>query len=439
MTTKEKQSLAERAINIALESGAQESAVIISESKSSGVEVREGRIDKLEQSNQMGLSIRLLADNKFSAHSTNRLDDASEVKRFIEEAVAATRFLSEDPLRALPDPGLYYQGGGQDLKLWDEAIESVDPRSRIDAAFAAEKEIEGSDERIISVSAGYSDGFSKRVMVTSNGFRGEKENTFFGIGASVSVRSGEARPEGTWSENSLFYNRLQKIGVGEKALDRALRKIGQRKIASGRMSMIVENRIAGRLLGAVISAMNGSSIQQKNSFLIDALETGIASEALTVIDDPFVISGQGSGYFDNEGLAMRRRTMIEKGVLKDYYINTYYGRKLEMAPNSGDTSNLIFGHGERDLSGLTGQVNKGVLVTGFNGGNSNGSTGDFSFGIEGFYIENGEILHPVSEMNISGNMKEIWKRLEETGNDPWLKSSWQIPSMLFSDVDFSGI
>ncbi|MCA1757370.1 MAG: TldD/PmbA family protein [Bacteroidales bacterium] len=439
MTAKEKQRLAERAINIALDSGAQESAVIISDSKSSAVEVREGKIDKLEQSDQMGLSIRLLVDNKFSAHSTNRLDDASEVKRFIQEAVSATRFLSEDPLRALPDPGLYYQGGGPDLKLWDETIESVDPRTRIDAAFAAEKEIAGSDERIISVSAGYSDGYSNRFMVTSNGFRGEKANTFFGMGASVSVRSGEARPEGYWSENSLFYNRLQRKGIGEKALDRAIRKIGQRKIASGRMSMIVENRIAGRLLGAVITAMNGSSIQQKNSFLIDALETQIASEALTVTDDPFVISGQGSAYFDSEGLAMRRRTMIEKGVLKDYYINTYYGRKLEMNPNSGDTSNLIFGHGENDFSGLAGQVQKGVLVTGFNGGNSNGSTGDFSFGIEGFYIERGEILHPVSEMNISGNMKEIWKRLAETGNDPYLNSSWQIPSMLFNDVDFSGI
>lgn len=439
MKVKEKYKLAERAINIALESGAQEMTVIISESKSSGVEVREGKIDKLEQSNQLGLSIKLLVDNKFSAHSTNRLDDASEVKRFIKEAVAATRFLSEDPLRALPDPSLYYKGEGPDLKLWDATVESIDPQSRIDAAFEAEREIAGKDDRIISVSAGYSDGYSNRIMVTSNGFRGEKANTFFGIGASVSVRSGDARPEGSWSENSLFSERLRRNGTGEKALQRALSKIGQRKIASGRMSMILENRVAGRLLGAVINAMNGSSIQQKNSFLIDALGTEIASDALTVIDDPHVVSGLGSTLFDSEGLAMRRRTMIEKGVLKEYYINTYYGRKLGMDPNSGDTSNLIIGNGEKDLQGLTGVVQKGVLVTGFNGGNSNGSTGDFSFGIEGFYIENGELLHPVSEMNISGNMKDIWKRLAETGNDPYLNSSWQIPSMLFNDVDFSGI
>ena len=439
MTVKEKFRLADKVVKLALDSGAQESTVIIAESKSSGVEVREGKIDKLEQSNQLGLSIRLLVDNKYSAHATNRLDDMDEVKRFIKQAVAATRFLAEDPLRALPDPGLYYQGGGPDLKLWDDLIESVDPRSRIDAAFAIEHEIEGRDNRIISMSAGYSDGFTTRVMVNNKGFRGEKANTYFGIGASVSVRNGEARPEGYWSESALFYDRLQRTGIGEKALERALRKIGQRKIASGKMSMVVENRIAGRLLGAVISAMNGGSIQQKNSFLIDALDTSIASEALTVIDDPLVVSGQGSAYFDNEGLAMKRRTMIEKGVLKDYYINTYYGRKLEMVANSGDSSNLLFDLGRNDLTGLTDKVKKGVLVTGFNGGNTNGSTGDFSFGIEGFYIENGEIVHPVSEMNISGNMKELWKRLIETGNDPYMNSSNQVPSMLFSDVDFSGI
>lgn len=439
MTVKEKERLAERVIKLTLDSGAQESTVIISESKSSSVEVRERKIDKLEQSNQLGLSIRLLVDNKYSVHSTNRLDDMGEMKRFITEAVAATRFLSEDPLRALPDQSLYYQGGRHDLKLWDDSIESVDPRARIDAAFAAESEIEGRDNRIISMSAGYTDGFTTSVMVNSKGFSGEKAKTYFGMGASVSVKNGEARPEGYWSESALFYDRLKSTGVGEKALERALRKIGQRKIASGRMSMVVENRIAGRLLGAVITAMKGVSIQQKNSFLIDALETPIASEALTVIDDPFVISGEGSAHFDNEGLAMKRRTMIEKGVLKDYYINTYYGRKLEMVPNSGNTSNLLFGLGRNDLTGLTGRVQKGVLVTGFNGGNTNGSTGDFSFGIEGFYIENGEIVHPVSEMNISGNMKELWKRLVETGNDPYINSSSQIPSMLFSDVDFSGI
>lgn len=439
MTVNEKYELADHVIKIALDSGAQESTVIISESKSSGVEVREGKIDKLEQSNQLGLSIRLLVDNKYSVHSTNRLDDMAEVKRFIEEAIAATRFLSEDPLRILPDPELFYQGGGPDLKLWDDSIESVNPRSRIDAAFATEREIEGRDNRIISVSAGYSDGFTTRVMVNSKGFRGEKANTYYGMGASVSVKSGEARPEANWSDSALFYNRLQRAGIGEKALERALRKIGQRKIASGRMSMVVENKIAGRLLGAVITAMNGGSIQQKNSFLIDALETPIASEALTVIDDPFVISGRGSTHFDSEGLAMKRRIMIEKGVLKDYYINTYYGRKLEMVPNSGDTSNLLFGLGPSDLTGLIGSVQKGVLVTGFNGGNSNGSTGDYSFGIEGFYIENGEIVHPLSEMNISGNMKELWKRLVATGNDPYMNSSSQIPSLLFSDEDFSGI
>ncbi|MEZ4999834.1 MAG: metallopeptidase TldD-related protein [Bacteroidales bacterium] len=119
-------------------------------------------------------------------------------------------------------------------------------------------------------------------------------------------------------------------------LERALNKIGQGKIESGRMPMIVENRQVGRLLGPVISALGGSAIQQKNSFLIDQLEKQVASDRLTVVDDPFIVSGRSSKLFDNEGLATRKRMVFSRGVLKTYYIDTYYGRKLNMDPTSGE-------------------------------------------------------------------------------------------------------
>jgi len=125
-------------------------------------------------------------------------------------------------------------------------------------------------------------------------------------------------------------------------------------------------------------------------------------------------------------------------VLKNYYINTYYGKKLGMEPTSGNTTNLILKTGNKDLEGLVASVEKGIMVTGFNGGNCNGSTGDFSYGIEGFLIENGAVIQPVSEMNITGNMKELWSRVGETGNDVYKNSSWLTPSILFERVDFSG-
>ena len=438
MTKEEKYNLAKWAMNHALEKGAQQASVRISNSRSSSVEVRDEKIDKLEQAIESGLTIRLFVDKKYSEHSTNRLKK-EELARFIEQAIEGTRFLAEDEFRTLPEPDLYYKGGNNDLQTIDSDFGNVDPQKKIDLAFAVEKEVLGKDERLISVSAGYYDGFDERVLVTSNGFEGDGANSQFGLYSSVSVKSGDARPESSWSESSIFFDKLKKENVGITALKRATNKIGQQKIASGKMTMIVENKSVGRLFSPLIQALNGSAIQQKNSFLIDKLDQKVASDKLTITDDPFIVSGRGSRLFDNEGLATQKRAVFEKGVLKTYYIDNYYGKKLQMAPTSGSTTNLVFETGDKNLDGLVATVKKGILVTGFNGGNSNGSTGDFSFGIEGFLIENGAIVKPVSEMNVTGNMKELWSNIGEIGNDINDSSSWLTPSIVFEGVDFSGI
>ena len=425
-------------MNYALEKGAQQASVNISNSQSSSVEVREEKIDKLEQAIQSGLTIRLFVDKKYSAHSTNRLKK-EELARFIEQAIEGTRFLSEDEFRTLPEPELYYKGDKENLLTLDSDFSKVDPQKKIELAFAVEKEVLGKDERIISVSTGYYDGLEERVMVTSNGFEGDSANSQFGLYGSVSVKSDQARPESSWNESSIFFEKLKKDNIGTTALQRAVNKIGQQKISSEKMTMIVENKQVGRIFGPLVSALNGSAIQQKNSFLIDKLNEKVASDKLTITDDPFIVSGRGSRLFDGEGLATKKRSVFEKGVLKTYYIDTYYGKKLQMAPTSGSTTNLVFETGDKDLQGLIGTVKKGILVNGFNGGNSNGSTGDFSFGIEGFLIENGAITRPVSEMNITGNMKELWSNIGEIGNDINDSSSWLTPSSVFEGVDFSGI
>ncbi|WP_346861404.1 TldD/PmbA family protein [uncultured Draconibacterium sp.] len=438
MTKEEKYTLAKWAMNHALENGAQQVSVSIANSESSSVEVREQKIDKLEQAIQSGLSIRLFVDGKYSAHSTSRLKK-EELARFIEEAIEGTKFLSEDEFRTLPEPELYYKGDGENLDLLDENFSSIDPKEKIDLAFAAEKEVLDKDDRLISVSCSYYDGLNERVMVTSNGFEGDTANSHFGIYTSVSVNGGEARPESGWNESAIKYDKLKKEGTGRIALERALKKIGQQKIESGTMSMIVENRSVGRIFGPLINALNGSAIQQKNSFLIDKKGKKVVSEKLTLTDDPFLIGGRGSRLFDGEGLATKKRAVFNKGVLETYYIDTYYGKKLNMEPTSGGTSNLVFETGNNDLEGLISSVKKGILVTGFNGGNCNGTTGDFSYGIDGFLIENGEIVKPVSEMNITGNMLTLWANIGEIGKDINENSSWLTPSVLFNNVDFSGL
>jgi PmbA protein len=438
MTKEEKYILSKWAMDHALKNGAQQASVSISDSRSSSIEVRDEKIDKLEQAIQSSLSIRLFVDKRYSAHSTNRINK-KELARFIEEAIAGTKFLSEDEFRALPEPSLYYKGDGSDLNTLDTNFDKVNPEKKIEIAFAAEKEALGKDERIISVSASYYDGLSSRVMVTSNGFEGDTSNSYYGLNASVSVKGKDARPESYWGESAIFFEKLKKQGAGKKALKRALEKIGQEKIASDKLPMIVENRLVGRIFGPLISALSGSAIQQKNSFLIDKLGEKVVSEKLTLTDDPFIVSGRGSRLFDNEGLATKKRPVFDKGVLKTYYIDTYYGKKLEMDPTSGGTTNLVFEIGDKNLEGLIASVEKGILVTGFNGGNSNGTTGDFSYGIEGFLIEKGKLVQAVSEMNITGNMLDLWSNIGEIGNDANKDSSWLTPSVLFEGVDFSGI
>lgn len=438
MTTQEKYQLVNWAIEQSLKYGARQAAAGISDSGSNRIEIRERKIDKLEQANQHSLGIRLYVDGKYSEHSTNRLRK-SDLERFIREAVAATRYLAEDEFRALPEPELYYKGNGPELNLLDPAFGDVDPQKKIDLAFALENEILGRDERIISVSANYGDGMGGRVAATSNGFSGESSNSYFSMWASVSVKGGDARPSAGWSESALFFDKLTTRGIGDTALKRALAKIGQRKIESARLPMIVENVSAARLLSPLIAALSGAAIQQKNSFLIDRLGQKVASDALTLIDDPHIPGGRGSRLFDGEGLAAMKMPVFEKGVLKTYYVDTYYARKLNVRPTTGGTSNILLKPGTRSLEQLIASLDRGILVTGFNGGNSNGSTGDFSFGIDGFLIEKGAIVQPVSEMNITGNLLQLWTNFTEAGNDFREDSSWRIPSLLFQDVDFSGI
>ncbi|MDX9880951.1 MAG: TldD/PmbA family protein [Prolixibacteraceae bacterium] len=438
MTKEEKYKLAKWAMHYAIEKGADQARVSISDNKSSDIDVRENKIDTLKEAIQSKLTIHLYVDKKYSAISTNRLNQ-QELARFIEEGIETTRFLAEDEFRTLPEPELYYKGDGPDLKAIDPDFDSVDAKTKIDMVFNVENEIYKKDDRIISVTAGYSDGVSSRIMVASNGFEGDTASSYYFLNAQVTVNGGAARPESSDYKSSITFGQLEKRGIAETALKRALGKIGQTKIDSGKYTMIVENRSVGRILGPVLSALNGSSIQQKNSFMIDKMDQQFGSPRLTLVDDPLIIGGRGSKLFDAEGMAMKKRPVFEKGVLKTYFIDTYYGKKLGMAPNSGETSNLVFEPGDKDLDALVKLLKKGILVTGFNGGNCNSSTGDFSYGIEGFLIENGVMVKPVSEMNITGNMHNLWGNLVESGSDVRLDSSWRMPSLVFADVDFSGM
>lgn len=426
-------------MDYALKNGCQASRISLYYGSNTSFEIRDMKIDRLQQAAENGMSIQLFVDGRYGSYSTNRLD-RQELERFIKEGIDATRYLAEDKARALPDPSLYYKGGKADLQLNDPRFDSIEPDTKVSLAMEACDEMMGKDERIISANSSYSDGKDFRYLIASNGFEGETSTSYYSLVGSVSIKGdGEARPESYWYDSSLYYDVLNKKGIGTKALERALQKLGQKKVASGKYKMVVDNMNIARLLSPVISALYGSSIQQKNSFLLDKLDQKVFGDNFTLIDEPHLVKSFGARYFDGEGVATRHMPVFENGVLKTYFIDTYNANKMNVKPTISSPSILTVPLGQKDVNGLIASIDKGILVTGFNGGNSNSTTGDFSYGVEGFLIENGKLSQPVSEMNITGNMFTLCNNILEIGNDPRMNSSYRIPSMVFDEVDFSGL
>ncbi|MFH1197940.1 MAG: TldD/PmbA family protein [bacterium] len=440
MNNKERLELAEWAMEYSLKSGANESSVSIYNSRDIEIEYRNKQLDKLQESTQNSLNLQIYASHRYSSHSTSDLRK-DELKKFIDEAVAATKYLSEDQFRTLPDPKLYPTKTDLNLNLRDAAYDKVQSEERVKLASEIEKEAMAVSDKIISSTAGYSDSYYENVRVHSNGFKGESNGTVFSAGAEVTVGDeGGGRPEDWYYATTRFKNELPSPEfLGTSAAKRALQKIGQKKMESGSYTMLVENRASARLLSIFQGAISARSIQQKSSFLDGMLDKKIASDKLTVIDDPFVEKGLGSRLFDGEGIAAKKRVIIEKGVLKCYLIDNYYGKKLGWEPNGGSGSNIILDYGDKSFEELLKTIEKGIIVNGFIGGNSNSTTGDFSFGVVGQYVEKGAIVKPINEMNISGNAKEVWNQLVALGNDPYMYSSWRVPSLLFDGIQFSGI
>ena len=431
--------LAQWAMDFAQKNGCQAAKVSLYSGSNSSFELRDTKIDKLQQASENSLNLTLFVDGRYGSISTNRLDK-KELESFIVNGIESTRYLAEDKYRMLPDSSRYYKGGKPDLQLLDPKFDSVQPDDKVALAKAIAEEVYGSDKRIISVESSYSDGVDFRYMLTSNGFEGETQSSWYSLSASVSMRGeGEARPSSYWYESSLYFDKLIKEGIGHKALERVLRKLGQEKVKSGKYTMVVDPLNSSRLVSPLLQALYGSALQQKNSFMLNKLGDKIGGEKLTLIDEPHLLQSSGARYFDNEGVATHRMPVFEGGVLKTYFIDTYNAKKMNVDPTISQPSLLVMQMGGKGLDGLIAAVDRGILITGFNGGNCNSSTGDFSYGIEGFLIEDGKLTIPVSEMNVTGNMINLWSSLVETGNDPRLSSSWRIPSLVFDGVDFSGL
>lgn len=433
--------IAQHALDTALINGCSEARVSLTTGNNSSFEFRNDQLDKLHQSSENKLYIELYVDGRYGSFSTNRLDK-KELEDFIKENITSTCFLAKDLCRQLPDNNRYYKAMRlNNLELFDNSFLSYNVEQKIDLVKSAVNEIIGSDDRIISVVSSYDDGCGAEYMIASNGFEGEIQDSAFSLTAEVALKTeGNARPEAFWYDSKICWKDLQKEGIAKKALERALLKLGQTKIKSGKYNMLLDNTASSRVFSPIIAAMYGTALQQKNSFLLNKLNSRIISNKVTIIDNPHALATFGSRWYDGEGVATFKQNIVQDGILNTYFIDTYNAIKMNIPPTISSPSVLSLEQGEYNWEELLKVMGQGIWVTGFNGGNTNPTTGDFSFGIEGFWIENGQLSIPLAEMNITGNILDLWNNLIEIGNDPFSEcSSRQIPSLLFSDVSFSGL
>ena len=454
MITDKEIQLARFCIDTAMAKGATAARASLSKSMMDSCTLLNGELDKVSHSADRSIYMYIFADGRYGTFSTNRLEE-KELEDFIANAICMVKMLGEDECRTLPAPERTAKDAvtGKELDLYDPEYEDIDIDARL--ARAREMSIAGKAEdsegrwKIISEECEYSDGIDDNYLVDSQGFEGRHTETSYSAFTEVTVEDSEGNKySGYWWEAANRSSDLKTTECGKMALNKAVSQIGPKNRRSGRYRMVVDTNAAARLVSPIFTALNAASIQQKMSFMEGKLGERVFPEGFTMMDLARSKGRNGARLYDTEGVATSDAPIIEDGIVKCYFVNTYMANKTGMEPTVEDISRpciMPFLKGEHlqdgekavSLEDILRMSGSGILVTGFNGGNCNGATGDFSFGIEGFAFSRGKITHPVREMLITGNILDLWSNLTAAGTDARRCTRWQIPTLAFDNVSFS--
>lgn len=427
-----------QAVELAKTAGASDAWVTTTQSRDVEFEYRDGALEKVKDTTSRSLAVQVYANGRYSSHQTTDLNP-DRLGGFVHEAVAITRALEPDEFREITPSDLFANRPDSDLDLVDTTVATLDREQRL-AWCRALDATSRAHERVISATAGVYDGTQTSASASSNGFVGTRESTYCWFGSQVTLRDqGDKRAEGYFYAGSAHVADLPAAAdIGQRALALALARLNSEKGPTIKTTMVVDARVAASVIGRLLRPANARSVQQGRSFWAPLIGRQVFSDELTIVDDPLIKRGLASRHYDEEGIAARVLPIIENGVARNIYVDTYYGRKGDMAPTTGSPSNRRVSAGDHSLQQLLAEAGNGVYVTSWLGGNADATTGDFSLGLRGHMIENGEIGRPVGEMNVTGNLLDLFSRLERVGNDVYPYSATLSPSLLFADVDFSG-
>jgi PmbA protein len=403
-------------VEAAKRAGADAADAVAVRGRSSSVSVRLGKVESTDASEGDDMSLRVFVGKRVASVSATA---SSDPKALAERAVAMARVSPEDPYQGLADAALLAKTT-RDLDLYDATtVSAADLRMHALAGEEAAMAVKGVTN---SSGSGASAGLGGLVLATSHGFLGHYVATRFS--RSVSVIAGE----GTGMERDYeFSSRLHFADldspetIGHKAGERAVRRLNPRKAKTATVDVVFDPRVARGIAGHLAGAINGASVARKTSFLRDKMGQQIATKGIVVSDEPLKVRGQSSRPFDGEGIEGEKLLMVEDGMLKHWFLSTSAARELGLTTNgrgvraassvSPSSTNLAIEPGERPAEDLIKSVKSGFYVTEVFGQGVNMITGEYSRGASGFWIENGELAYPVSEVTIASNLKDMFLRM----------------------------
>ncbi len=433
----------------AARAGAGAADAVMVESSAFAAGVRLGEIEKLTDARERRLGLRVFVGSSSAIAATADLTPAG-LDRFAADTVALARVTAADPVAGLPDrAGLATDL--PDLDLWDEAATAPNPDDALAKARTAEGAALAVDARLSnSEGAEFSQDASTIAYASSLGFAGSYRRSSFHLGVEP-VATAEGRMQRDfWYARARHLSALEDpTAIGQRAATRTLRRLGARRVKTQEAPVIFESTVAVSLLGHLAGAVTGQSLYRGTSFLLGRLGDTIASPLMTVVDDGRMARGHGSRPFDAEGLPTRRTVVVDHGVLRSYLLDSYSARRLELtstgnaarsigdAPSASPT-NFYLQAGTHTPEAIIASVERGLLVTELIGFGVNPVTGDYSRGAAGLWIEHGEVVHPVEEITIAGNLLDMFRDIEMVGNDLEFRGAMAAPTLKIRTLTIAG-
>jgi PmbA protein len=421
--------------------------VVIVEGNSFDAQVRLKSIDKLSNAHEKKLGLRLFFGRRTAVCSTSDFSPES-MDRLVEDTCHLARCTAEDPHAGLPEPAPL---APPDLDLYDDSILKWKMEDKIKLAVQAESAALDYDSRITnSEGAGLSHSDRRVVYANTHGAMGSYPVSAVSFSVSpIATSQGSMQRDYWYSSKRKMRELASAETVGRTAAQRALRRVGARKIKTGDVPVVFDPETAAELLGSVSACVSGYAVYKGASFLADRLGETVAASSVTILDNGTIPSALGSRPFDGEGLATRKTTVIKKGILESYLLDSYSARKLGLHSTGnavrsiGDVpsvshTNFYLVPGSHTAEEIIRTVKRGLYVVEMIGFGVNHVTGDYSRGAVGLWIENGELTYPVEEITIAGNLKEILMNIELVGNDLEFRSTIASPTLKISRMTVAG-